>query len=101
MVVEYPYNCEKCPTAKKLIAPSVNNPEGKLFCEACYGVVRKQFLCNLGQTVQKFTHVDKKTGKEVVHKLTAGKDWEISQRRISLDDNTTVVNRATGKEAQY
>jgi hypothetical protein len=55
---------------------------------------------NLGQTLERWTHVDKKTGNSIAHKLSAGKAWEIENRRVSQDDGVTVVNRATGKPAQ-
>lgn len=62
---------------------------------------KKRSNANLGQTLEKWTHVDKKSGKEVTHKLSVGKSWEIENRRVSQDDGVTVVNRATGKPAQY
>ena len=62
---------------------------------------RPQANVNLGQTVQSWTHIDKKSGNEVKHRLTVGKNWEISQRTISKDDGMTVVNRTTGKPTEY
>ena len=55
---------------------------------------------NLGQTLEKWTHVDKKTGRTIKHKLSTGKNWEIENRRISQDDKKTVINRVTGKPAE-
>lgn len=34
-------------------------------------------------------------------RLTKGKAWEIDNRTVSRDDGRTVVNRKTGKPAQY
>lgn len=62
---------------------------------------KKRSNANLGQTLEKWTHVDKKSGKEITHKLSVGKSWEIENRRVSQDDGVTVVNRATGKPAEY
>lgn len=61
----------------------------------------RKFSANLHQIVDKSTHRDKKTGKLISHKLSVGKQWEIDNRRLSPDDGATVVNRATGKPAQY
>ena len=56
---------------------------------------------NLGQTVDKWSNVDQKTGNHKHHRITVGKDWEIKNRTISKEDKNVVVNRVTGKEAQY
>lgn len=61
---------------------------------------KKRSTIGLGQTLEKWTHVDKKTGDEKVHKLSVGKNWEITNRRLA-DDGKTVINRVTGKVAEY
>lgn len=33
--------------------------------------------------------------------VSKGKAWEIDNRIVSKDDNKTIVNRVTGKPAQY
>ena len=50
--------------------------------------------------MDKWTHVDKKTGRTIKHKISGGKDWEIKNRVISKDDGKTPINRVTGKPAQ-
>ncbi len=61
---------------------------------------KKKSTVGLGQTVDSWYKIDKKTGNQTKHKLSAGKSWEIANRVISKDDGVTVVNRATGKPAQ-
>ena len=72
-------------------------------CDECYAALYKMFLksrrkqnCNLGQTVHEYVKKDGSRGR-----LTAGKDWEIANRTISKDDGKTVINKVTGKPAQY
>ena len=91
------FNCPICSNeTKQLVIP----PDGKLSGRCCANLGPKRVNVNLGQTVQAWTHVDKQ-GVEHKHRLTTGKDWEISNRIVSKDDGTTVVNKTTGKEAQY
>jgi len=61
---------------------------------------KKYSNASLGQTMDKWTHVDKKTGRTIKHKISGGKDWEIKNRVISKDDGKTPINRVTGKPAQ-
>jgi hypothetical protein len=80
---------------------------GIMACRSCVnehlkrdkGYKPNYFNVNLGQTVEKWTHVNKQ-GEEKKHKLTVGKDWEINNRAIA-EDGKTVINRVTRKEAQY
>ena len=65
-----------------------------------YLIGKKRSNVNLNQILDRWTHIDKKTGNEIKHKLSAGKDWEINNRVISRDDGVTVINRATGKPAE-
>lgn len=90
------------------LAAVVFHPQQILACDEHYHVLDHQYLrrkrshnVNLGQVVDRSTHIDKKTGREITHKITTGKAWEIDNRRLSQDDGFTVVNRATGKPAQY
>ncbi len=66
-----------------------------------YLLGKKKSNANLGQTLEKWSHVDKKSGKTIEHKLSVGKNWEIVNRGLSKDDNKTAINKVTGKEAQY
>ena len=61
---------------------------------------KKRSTAGLGQTVDSWRKIDKKTGNETTHKLTKGKEWEITNRRLA-DDGKTVINRVTGRETQY
>lgn len=61
---------------------------------------KKRSTAGLGQTVDSWTHVDKKTGRTIKHKISTGKSWEIANRVLSKDDGVTAVNRVTGKPAQ-
>lgn len=62
---------------------------------------KKKVNVNIGSTIDRWTHVDKKTGREIKHKLTQGKQWEIENRRISKDDPKVVINAVTKRESQY
>lgn len=77
-------------------------------CDAHWSEMYSRYLTgkkkpnvNLGQTMEKWTHVDKKTGRTINHKLSVGKSWEIENRRVSQDDGKTAINRITGKPAEY
>jgi hypothetical protein len=87
---------------RRLIAPP-DAHDGVLYCPACYVRTRRKhgYDHTLNQTLERWTHRSKKTDSLVHHKLTKGKDWEIENRRVSLDDGKTVINKATGKPAQY
>ena len=61
---------------------------------------KKRSTAGLGQTVERWTHVDKASGKEIKHKITVGKQFEIVNRGFA-DDGKTVINKKTGKLAQY
>ncbi len=90
------FQCPNCKAeAKRLIAPS-DRTDGKLFCNACYGPVKKHTNCNLGQTVDSWVKADGSRGR-----VTVGKKWEIEHRRINPEDKMSVINYATGKESQY
>lgn len=90
------FECPQCgKETKSLVIPE----GGKLSGRCCAQVSAKRYNVNLGQTIEKWTNVDKK-GVEHKHKLTVGKDWEISNRRLA-EDGKTVINSVTNKEAQY
>ena len=40
-------------------------------------------------------------GTDKTSTLTVGKAWEIDNRMVSREDKKTVINRKTGREAQY
>lgn len=90
----------ECPICKQETKTLVIPAEGKLAGRCCASTGPKRFNVNLGNTVDSWTHIDKKTGNEVKHKLTTGKDWEIQNRVLSKDDGKTSINRVTGKPAQ-
>lgn len=91
------FDCPQCgKETRQLVIPQ----DGKLSGRCCANVGPKRVNVNLGQTVQKWTHIDKKTGNEIKHKLTSGKEWEITNRKFA-EDGKTVINRVTNKEAQY
>lgn len=62
---------------------------------------KKRSLASLGQILEKWNHVDKKTGRVIKHKISVGKNSEIESRIISKDDNKTVINKHTGKPTEY
>lgn len=90
----------ECPICKNPTQSLVIPLNGKLSGKCCVEMSPSKKNVNLGQALEKWTHVDK-NGVEHKHKLTVGKSWEIDNRVTSKDDGVTVVNRATGKEAQY
>lgn len=94
------FDCPSCKQgADKLI---IFNDPARLGCPGCRtSTIKKAYNVNLGQTLDKWTHIDKKTGREIKHRLTTGKDWEIANRAFSKEDGKTAINRITGKETQY
>ncbi len=92
------FECPSCfaETAKLII---YEHPK-KLGCPNCGTPKVKPVSTKIGQTLDKWEHVDKK-GIVHKHRLTGGKSWEIDNRRTSPDDGHTVVNRATGKPTEY
>lgn len=85
-------NCPSCGAeTSKLIGC---NKLRRVVCTLCHDNCQgseKQGNVNLGQTLDS----DGNT------KVTYGKAWEISRRTISPDDGKTIINRTTGKPAQY
>jgi hypothetical protein len=83
-----------CPTCNaktpKLIAPG-GCKDGKLVCPNCYQSGKSIFNWQLHD-------VEFKDGKT---RLTKGKSWEIKNRVKSPDDGRTIINKVTGKPAQY
>lgn len=89
------FTCSNCKAGTRtLIAPG-ESTDGTLFCPSCFKQ-KKYTNCQLGQVVDKWVDKNGKT-----RRLTYGKSSEISDRRISRDDNTTVINYKTGKETKY
>ena len=85
----------ECPKCLKEVSKLTIPLEGKLGCVECNGTPKMNFICDLGQTVDKYPRKDGTTGR-----ITRGKDWELSNRRIS-PDGVSVYNKATGKPTQY
>lgn len=83
-----------CPQCKKEVNKLTIPLEGKLGCQDCNGKTKVHFLANLGQTVDVYTRKDGSKGR-----ITTGKDWEMSNRRITSEK--VVINRVTGKPTQY
>lgn len=85
------YSSLECPRCgqpcKQLVIPI----GGDLQCRACAGQCPSKYNPNLNQTY----------AKNDVVRLTNGKAWEIANRIVSPDDHKTMVNRITGKPAQY
>lgn len=89
-----PFDCPSCKAVTPKLIGYTDPP--RVGCPNC-GTQRPRFSnCNLGQVVDTYVKKDGSIGKR-----TVGKDWEIGNRTISRDDNFTVVNKATGKEAEY
>lgn len=84
------YSCPSCWTANKLW--SLKN--GKFGCSSCHVPKQNFNNVNLGQTVDSYTKRDGTKGR-----ITTGKAWEIDSRTISPEG--VVVNKHTGREAQY
>lgn len=81
-------DCPRCgKEAKQLLIPK----DGKLQCRDCSGPRPTRYNSQLNQIYAQ----DGET------KLTNGKAWEIANRAVSKDDGRTVINKSTGKPAQY
>lgn len=85
-----------CPTCKaetnKLIYPrDVENT----VCPNCYEC-RNMSNPNLHQTADSWVDA-----KGIKHRMTTGKQWEIDNRTLSKDGDMRVINRWTGKNAEY
>jgi hypothetical protein len=91
------FECPNCKAdATRLI---IYNEPKYLGCPSCGVASRPYVNVNLGQTVEKWTHINKQ-GEEKKHRITVGKDWELSNRALA-EDGKTVINKVTNKEAQY
>ena len=96
------FNCYACQgETPRLYASGCK--DGMLLCYDCLGhIPRGQGPdYTLNQSLETWTHRNKRSGKLINHKLTKGKAFEIENRRISLDDGYSVINVKTGKPAQY
>lgn len=90
----------ECPMCKNDVNKLIIPLGGKLGCRECVGESKIPYNVNLGQTLDRWTSVDKKTGKEISHRISVGKNWELENRRLSKEDNKTVLNIKTNKETQ-
>lgn len=90
---------DACPTCGEptntLVCPERSSANGTLACPKCYKV-NKPTNTTLHQTVDSWVGKD---GKK--HRISGGKNWEISHRQISQDDKKTVINSVTGKLPEY
>lgn len=81
-----------CPTCKQQARKLIIPPEGKqIVCGNCYHKEGSPYNWQLHDVV----FDDGKT------RLTRGKAWEIDNRVKSKDDKRTIINKVTGKPAQY
>lgn len=87
------FTCPLCKQEAKTLTIPLG---GKLGCRSCNVKAPKVFNVNLGQTVDTYVKKDGSKGR-----ITVGKDWEMSNRRISSEDKRIVINKATGRETQY
>lgn len=92
----YP-DCDQKPEVPVLYAPEI------WACDEHYLILYKTYIknkesknVNLGQVVQYYKKRDGSRGR-----ITHGKAWEIDNRTVSKQDGKTIINRRTGKEAQY
>ena len=91
-----PFECPKCKQeTNRLVIPL----DGPLSGTCCVGPRQSKYNAQLNQTVESWTHVDKK-GVEHKHKISGGKQFEIVNRVIA-EDGKTVINKVTGKPSQY
>ena len=80
--------CPKCHAeTSKLVIPL----GGVLSCRECVGERRTQYNPMLNQAF----------ASDGVTRLSNGKAWEIKNRIVSKDDGHTLINKITGKPAQY
>lgn len=77
----------------KLVIPADGK---KLGCRECVGFSKAPTNVNLGQTLDTYTKKDGTKGK-----ITVGKNWELENRRVSMDDGRTIINQVTGKPPEY
>lgn len=81
--------CPKCGSdAVKLVIPL----GGRLGCRSCSDPARTKYNAQLNQTLH---NIDGKT------RITRGRAFELDNRIKSPDDGRTIINRITGKPAQY
>lgn len=98
LMVNSAFECPSCKAGtNKLI---IFNEPKRLGCPNCGSPKSKPINPNLGQTLDRWEHVDKK-GIVHKHRLSVGKDYEISNRAISRDDGKTVINSKTGRPSDY
>jgi hypothetical protein len=85
------FTCPRCKAeTTKLVIPL----NGKLGCDLCSEKSPSRYNVNLNQTFAKY-------GDNNSKRLTTGKAWEIANRVVSKDDGKTIINKVTGKPAQY
>jgi hypothetical protein len=65
--------------------------EGIIMCPSCFENKQSAYNYQLNQT-------ESNSGGA---RVTNGKAWEIKNRVVSKDDGKTVINKVTGKPAQY
>ncbi len=85
----------ECPRCNKTVNKLTIPLEGKLGCVECNGTPKINFICDLGTSVDTYIRKDGTTGK-----ITKGKEWEMSHRRIS-PDGKEVYNNVTKRDTQY
>lgn len=80
-----------CPSCGNKCAKLILPLGGKTGCRSCLGAEPTKYNANLNQTYTK----DDQT------RLSNGKAWEIANRIVSPEDHKTMINKVTGRPAQY
>lgn len=81
----------ECPNCKTSTSKLIGiGREGEIKCPTCFERKDSIFNYQLNQS-------------ETIGgvRITNGKAWEIRNRMVSKDDGRTVINRVTGKPAQF
>lgn len=86
------FTCRTCKAPTNKVIYAVGLPE--TVCPSCYQMNPRHNV-NLHQTADAWVGPN---GKK--HRMSVGKQSEIDHRRLA-EDNWTVINSESGKEAQY
>lgn len=81
----------QCPNCNAETSKLVIPLGGVLSCRECIPESRPKYNAMLNQAF----------ASDGVTRLSNGKAWEIANRIVSPDDGRTMINKKTGKPAQY
>lgn len=84
------FDCPRCNKETKRL--TICEMVKRIVCDACHP---EHGGSKFNWQLHDVLHRDGRT------KVTRGKAWEIDQRIKSPDDGRTIINRKTGKPAQY